>query len=83
MDDLDYFQAWLYSFTIVAGHEVLVLSLNQRLTKVSFKVDEFQKFFLSLFLKVKIMIYKYGKIKKVQENFFKVKILKLAGKKEQ
>ena len=49
MDDLDYFQAWLYSFTIVAGHEVLVLSLNQRLTKVSFKVDEFQKFFLSLF----------------------------------
>ena len=45
MDDLDYFQAGLYSFTIVAGHEVLVLSLNQRLTKVSFKVDEFQKSF--------------------------------------
>jgi hypothetical protein len=45
MDDLDYFQAGLYSFTIVAGHEVLVLSLNQRLTKVSFKVAEVQKSF--------------------------------------
>ena len=49
MDDLDYFQAWLYSFTIVAGHEVLVLSLNQRLAKVTFKVDQIPKVFLSFF----------------------------------